>query len=181
MDTQREIKLLRDRIDEGEQVIAGDADFTEWKSKSRLVLAMLYGDDGSLVRQFDDVSYHLGMWTDRTPASAHREAQHAGIRRAGALLESAIFEREHLASAPAHDGDSVDVELWAHVSHLVDDEKWFQVASVTATLVEDKVREWSGFGPEHYGKDLMVRAFRADGSGPLSCGQTPRPCLVDGG
>lgn len=170
MDTQREIELLRDRIDEGERVIADNATFAEWNAKTRLTLVRIFGGDHNLVEQFDGLSFSLSMWTDRTPRHAWRQARDTDIKTAVSMLEAAIFEREHLAVEP-DDSDNVDPELWYHVGHLVEKREWSQLASASATFVESKVREWSGLSEDDVGKNLMVKVFKGDG-GKFPCGRT---------
>lgn len=170
MRAERAVELLKSCIDDAQAVLSGEGDFKRWRTTTRVTLERIYGSDHTLVDEFDELRYTLSMATSSTPDSAYRKARDSGIRGGISILETAIYERESLAAAPTQD-DAFDAELWDQVGHLIEAEQWAQVASVTSTFLESKIREWAGLGPDDYGKHLMVRVFKPD-SGKFPCGST---------
>lgn len=147
-------------------VKSGDAELTAWKGKVRGLLVAALGAGDHLVERFDKVSYSLGFWTERTPASAYDEARLRGVRDACAVVDAAIYQLNlQLAdSDEPTDARAYDPELWEHVKNLVEDQDWFKVASQTAIFVESHIRTWAGDprgekGESLVGKALYVKAF----------------------
>lgn len=58
------------------------------------------------------------------------------------------------------------------MKHLVEQEKWGQVASQTAIFIEATIREMADLPATTYGKDLMVAVLRP-GTGVFPLGQMP--------
>jgi hypothetical protein len=162
MDTDRAVALLRERLAELEPLEEPDAQFEKWRYKTERTLRRTLGDDHKLVEKFENITWFMSM----IPGITGKDA-------AAGILEAAIYENEEL-SEPADfaSSASVDPELWAEVHHLVEQEKWGQVASQTSIFVESKIREWAGLPETKYGKDLMVATLKpAAGRFPL--GSTP--------
>ena len=147
------------------QVMNGGEHLTAWKGKVRGVLVAVLSKDDHLVDRFDNVSYSLGMWTTRTPASHFDQARHGGIRNACGIIDAALYQlRLRMEDDEPVDLRSFDPELWEHVRQLVEDGDWGKVASQTAIFVEDRIRTWAGEpsgrqGEALVGKGLMAHVF----------------------
>jgi hypothetical protein len=171
MDKTRAVQLLRDRLEELEQLSALNRDFAEWHQRADLTLRRVFNDDHKLVQDLAQIRWSPTMAWGSTQLP--RQAFMSGNARAVALLKGAIYEIEEL-SEPVDfaSSASIDPELWAEVGHLVEQEKWAQVASQTAIFVESKIREWAGLPDSKFGKDLMVAVLKP-GAGLFTLGRTP--------
>jgi hypothetical protein len=158
------LEALKEEADSPE-VMGGGEHWTAWKAKVRGVIAAALGKDDHLVERFDKVRYSLGMWTDRTPASAFTQARHSGIRNACGIIDAALYQlRLQVEDDEPVDLRSFDPELWEHVKQLVENQDWGKVASQTAIFVEDRIRTWAGEpttkqGDGLIGKGLMAHVF----------------------
>lgn len=148
-----------------QRVMNGSEHLTAWKGKVRGVLVAALGKDDHLVDRFDNVSYSLGMRTNRTPQHAFDRARHGGIRNACGIIDAALYQlRLQMEDDEPVDLRSFDPELWEHVRQLVEDSDWGKVASQTAIFVEDRIRTWAGEpsgkqGESFVGKGLMAHVF----------------------
>jgi hypothetical protein len=129
---------------EGQPVMSGGGHFTAWKAKIRGVLVSVLGNDDHLIERFDKVRYSLGMFTERTPASAFDDARRRGIYDACGIIDAAIYQLQLLTGDDEPvDERAFDPELWEFVKNLVEDEDWGKVASETAIFIENHVRTWA--------------------------------------
>jgi hypothetical protein len=167
MNPDRAVELLRARIEDGKAVLGGSSNFERWRTTTKVTLERIYGHDHTIVSEFEGLRYTPAVVTSGTNFGKYRDA---GIARAISIVEAAIYEREQLGSAEAN-AEAFDAELWEHVSHLVEAEQWGQVASVTSTFLESKLREWAGLSVDDYGKNLMIKVFKPD-AGKFPCGNT---------
>jgi hypothetical protein len=162
MDTGRAVALLKERLEELRQLQKVGPEFEAWRRKAERTLRRAMGDDHELVKNFESITWKTSLLDSIT-----------GGDEGFGVLEAAIYEKEQLAE-PVDFGSSasVDPELWTEVRHLVEQEKWGQVASQTAIFVESKVRQWAGLHESKYGKDLMVAVLKP-GAGVFPLGKTP--------
>jgi hypothetical protein len=160
MDTDRAVVLLRQRLAELEQLQEPDAQFEAWRRKAEQTLRRAFGDDHELVRAFESIVWKMSLIDSIV-------GKDEGI----GVLEAAIYEKEELAE-PADFASSaaVDPELWTEVFHLVEQQKWPQVASQTAIFVESRMRQWAGRPATEVGERLMTTVLSETGVFPL--GQT---------
>ncbi len=164
MDAKRAATLLTQLRGELSQLQGTDAQFEAWRRKSEMALRRLLGDDHKLVQDFENIIWYSGMINDATIM---------GEEVAAGILDGAIYEFEVLSEPTDFASSaSVDPELWAEVRHLVEQEKWAQVASQTAIFVESKARQWAGLPDSKFGKDLMVAVLKP-GVGLFPLGRTP--------
>lgn len=153
---------------DGVSVKSGGGQFTAWKGKVRGVLVTVLGKDDHLIERFDKVRYSLGMFTERTPASAFNDARLGGIQDACGIIDAAIYQLALLTGDDEPvDERAFDPELWEFVKNLVEDEDWGKVASETAIFIENHVRTWAGDpknnnGESHTGKSLYLAVFADD-------------------
>jgi hypothetical protein len=148
-----------------------------WKAKAEAVMGAALGSDSATLTKFRDLRYNVGIWTD-APGERERDARFfAGrVEEAAALLEAAIYEIELTGAEAGLEGVNYDVGLWQHVRHLVEEERWEQVASQCAIYVEDKVRRWAGRPTDAKGQTLVGQALFAQAlgdDGPLRLGAQP--------
>jgi len=166
MDTTRAVALLKDRLAELDQLQRTDAEFHDWKQRTDLTLRRIFGDDHKLLTDLQKNRWAPGY----SPASpeAVRRSFSGGRARAAAVLKGALYQLEELTE-PANfaASASIDPDLWEHVQHLVEDEKWAQVASQTAIFVESKIREWAGRPANEVGEKLMTAVLSETGEFPL--------------
>lgn len=143
--------------------------FSSWQGRVNSVFTRALGADHHLTRALNDVSYSLGVFTDRTPGSAFDQAFVSGLNRACGIIEAAIFDLElGGTSDDAVDESAFDPDLWEHIKVHVQNEDWQTVASQTAIFVEDRVRKWCGnpTGKDDrslVGKGLYAAVFADDG------------------
>lgn len=162
MDTDRAVALLKERLAELEQLQKIGPEFEAWRRKAERTLRRTMGDDHQLVQAFESIVWTLSLLDSI-----------AGKNEGFGVLEAAVYEKENLAEpVDLASSASVDPDLWAEVHHLVEQEKWGQVASQTAIFVESKVRQWAGLPESKHGKDLMVAVLKP-GMGAFPLGKTP--------
>ncbi len=163
MDATRTAALLRQRLEEFLGLTATNAEFEAWRRKTHLTLRRALGDKHQLVEDFENIVWYSGLVGDNSVL---------GRDSTVGVLEAAIYELEELTEPADFASDaSIDPELWAEVQHLVEQEKWAQVASQTEIFVESKIREWTGLSDSEYGKDLMVAVLKP-GAGLFPLGRT---------
>jgi hypothetical protein len=164
MDATRTAALLRQRLEEFLGLTATNAEFEAWRRKTNLTLRRALGDKHQLVEDFENIVWYSGLRIDSSVV---------GRDSTVGVLEAAIYELEELTEPADFASDaSIDPELWAEVGHLVEQEKWAQVASQTAIFVESKIRQWAGLPDSKFGKDLMVAVLKP-GAGLFPLGRTP--------
>lgn len=83
--------LIR-RIPGLEQTKSFSEDFKKWQHDVRAVLKYAFPNDREYVKDFDEISYSLPMFTTNTPDSAFEEAFRSGLRSARAMLQSRVDE-----------------------------------------------------------------------------------------
>jgi hypothetical protein len=66
--------------------------FSKWQRGTRVALLNIFSGNESPAKEFDDISYHLPIFTDSTPESSHDSAYLSGLEQAEAFLESCINE-----------------------------------------------------------------------------------------
>jgi len=59
-----------------------------WHRKTKIALEHIFGADSRQLKDFDDVSYSLPMWTTSTPDHVFEEAKLDGLRSAERVLQS---------------------------------------------------------------------------------------------
>ena len=146
-----------------DQVKAGGEALTAWKAKTAGVLQSALGSDDAIVGQFRSMKlrYSGPQWSGMDPGIIVR-GRHAAIRNACGLIDAAIHQLQ-LASDDDDilDASAVDLELWEHVSGLIEAEDWGKVASQTAIFVESSIREWAGDPKGRDGEGLVGKALFA--------------------
>lgn len=138
-----------------------------WKAKVAAVLENSLGPQASVLEQFVELRYSVGIWTG-APGEDERDAEffRGRVADAVALIDAAIYELGLSTGVAAVEGGSYDAGLWDHVKHSVDEERWEQVASAAVIYVEDKVRRWSGAPTDKQGKKLVGQALFGTAFGP---------------
>ena len=68
--------------------------FSKWQRNTRVALLNIFPENKEAAKDFDDIQYHLPIFTDATPESVHDSAYIRGIEQAEAFLESCICEIE---------------------------------------------------------------------------------------
>lgn len=145
-----------------------------WRSSVLAVMQHSLPPQSGTASQFSAVRYNVGVWFGGAgEAEADRRYFAGQVSHAVGFIDAAIYELGLLAEEQSPEASAFDHELWAHVRHSVEEERWEQVASQAAIFVEDKIRRWTNrptdaSGRALVGKDLMGRAF-SDG-GPLALG-----------
>ena len=89
------ISKLQHQIDELRKVKATakyGPTFTKWHRDTRVALLKIFSGDEGPSKEFDEISYHLPIFTDSTSESAHDSAYLSGLEQAEAFLESCIRE-----------------------------------------------------------------------------------------
>jgi hypothetical protein len=170
-----ELKELMRMAKEDESVRCTGPDHDTWKAKVDTVMVRSIGTESSTLAKFRDLRYHVGVWTG-APGEAAEDARYFAeqVDRAAGLIDAAIYELQLMSGEAAVEGASFDVELWQHVRHSIEEERWEQVASQAAIFVEDKVRRWAGRptgsdGKLLFGQPLFAHAL-AEGA-VLALGQ----------
>lgn len=163
MDNEKSARLIRELMDEAAAVrqSTGGARFESWRNKVDAVLCQALGEDSARTDAFRRLTFDLPV---KAPHEMFGGAELASFRRdvlaAEGILEASLFEIEELAMATElSSSGACDSELWAHVVHSIDAEKWDQVASQAAIFTEDRVREWAGLPAGTVGKDLWVKVL----------------------
>jgi hypothetical protein len=164
-----ELKALKQQAADNSQIQASTPAHREWKTKVIAVLERSLGKDSSTVQQFTNMSYSVGVWTG-SPGEAQRDAQYfrRRVEDAIALIDAAMYELELSVGAPAVEGGSYNADLWDHVKHSVEEQRWEQVASAAVIYLEDKVRRWAGTPTDKQGKKLVGQALFATALSPES-------------
>lgn len=168
-----ELTVLKAQAETADVRCSG-AEHNRWRSSVLAVLQKSLPRESSTTAQFSAVRYHVSM-SVFAPGASDRSAQYFAARVGDAVgyIDAAIYELGLLVADRQVDATSYDTELWNHVKHSVDEERWDQVPSSAAIFVEDKIRRWSGrptdsSGKVLVGKELFGRASAADG--PLALG-----------
>jgi len=171
MEPTRAVTLLQERLAELAHLEEPDDEFEAWRRKTEQTLRKALSDDHKLVKDFEGIRWYLAPLPGIT-----------GRNEAIGVLEGAVYELEELSEPPEPSRSlgpvnspfvgSFNSELWGHVKHLVEQEKWGQVASQTAIFVEDTIRNWAKLPATTYGKELMVAVLKPD-SGVFPLGETP--------
>jgi hypothetical protein len=89
------ISKLQRQIDEIRKVKATarfGPTFSKWQRDTRVALLRIFSGDKGPAKEFDDISYHLPIFSDSTPESSHDRAYLSGLEQAEAFLESCIRE-----------------------------------------------------------------------------------------
>jgi len=155
MDNDRAVALLKERLAELKELQSTGPEFETWMRKAERTLRLTMGDDHELVKVFEDI-----QWYSLVPES-HTIM---GTDTAIGVLEAAIYEKEELAEpVDFASSASLDPELWAEVRHLVEQERWAQLASHTAIFVESKMRQWAGRPATDVGERLMTAVVGENG------------------
>jgi len=170
----QELTALREAVREP-AVRRSTPEHKAWKAKVDAVISRALGETSAVLKQFRDMSYHVGIWTG-SPGEDERDARYfAGrVDDAAGLIDAAIYELGLLEGDELIEEGSYDTGLWQHVRHSVEEERWEQVASQAVIYVEDKVRRWSGMPKDRDGKNLVGQALFAQAfaeGGPLALGQ----------
>lgn len=168
-----ELRSLRAQVD-NEAIRRSTPEHKAWKASVAAVLRRSLGDNSDTVSKFSSVSYHIGIWSG-APGEAERDAKFFAKRvdDAAALIDAAIYELGLLSTVDSSEQGSCDPDLWAHVRHSVEEERWDQVASSAATFVEDKIRRWSNDSRDAKGGKLVgttLFAHALSDAGPLALG-----------
>ena len=66
--------------------------FSKWQRNTRVALLNIFPENEKPAKEFDDISYHLPIFSDATPESVHDSAYLRGLEQAEAFLESCICE-----------------------------------------------------------------------------------------
>ncbi len=91
------ISILQRQISEIKKVKATanfSPTFSKGKRDTRVALSKVFSGDKKPAEEFDNISYHLGCFSDMTPESEYSEAYRDGLEQAEAFLESCIRELE---------------------------------------------------------------------------------------
>jgi len=115
-----------------------------WKASVSIVMQQALDTSSDIQFKFGSVVYRPRyMSTAADAAASNAKFFSDRVQDAVVFIDAAIYAL-NLMSEEDIDSDNYDKELWSHVQHSVDDERWDQVASAAATFVEDKVRRWAG-------------------------------------
>ena len=168
-----QLQALRDEAHEQPVQVPGPA-HTAWKAKTDALMERSLGSGSATLTSFRDLNYTIGVWTG-SPGEDLRDAQYFAAKtlEAAALIDAAIFELELTVDSEATDSAVFDPELWQHVRHSVEEERWEQVASAATIFLEDRVRRWTANPTDSQGKKLHSSALFANafkGDGPLALG-----------
>ncbi len=94
------------------------------------------------------------------------ESTQRAKEQARAILDDVRWEldRQEAASpSPGHiqlDGETIDPELWAHVSTLVETHDWEKIPREAASFVEHRLRIWGDISPTVKGRvDVFKQAL----------------------
>jgi len=147
-----------------------------WKASVITVMSRSLGNESEILFKFRSMRYLPSSYY-LTPEGEAGAAKYFSdrVRDAVALIEAAIFEL-NLGSEENVDSTNYDDELWQHIQHSVEEERWEQVASAAVIFVEHKVRRWAGGSlsdknEKLVGKALFAKAFGE--GGPLALGSQP--------
>lgn len=178
MATDRLIAALRDLKQQGLEdalVQASTPQHATWKAKVDSTIGHALGEDSSILKEFRDVSYYIGVYSG-APGEAEEDARYfrAAVQEATGLIDAAIYALDLQSDTRAAQPSAYDAELWGHVKHSVEEQRWEQVASAAVIFTEDKVRRWAGrhvavSGKSLFGQALFGKALGADG--PLALGK----------
>jgi hypothetical protein len=144
-----------------------------WKTSVSTVLNQTLGQTSEIGFRFRSVRYRHGV-ESTAPDARSRNARVFSdrVQMAVALIHAAIYELG-LTSENDLNSNNYDPDLWNHVQHSINEERWEQVASAAATFVEDKVRRWGGTPLNESGGVLVGQALFATvlaEDGPLALG-----------
>lgn len=67
-------------------------DFKQWKSEAAAALKHTFPKEPGYLKDWNNISYSLGMWSNYTPDSAFEEAFQDGLRSARAFLNARLEE-----------------------------------------------------------------------------------------
>lgn len=119
-------------------------DHERWKASVSAVMQLALGRTADVLFKFQSVAYRPRFaFTGSDARERTARFFYQSVHEAAAFVDAAIFELG-LMSEEEIDSSNYDEELWEHVKHSIDEERWEQVASAAATFVEDKVRRWAG-------------------------------------
>lgn len=67
-------------------------DFSQWRENARMAIRAAVGESDPVMKRFDDISYSLSAFSERTPQSRFVEAQQSGVRSGIAILHAVRTE-----------------------------------------------------------------------------------------
>lgn len=176
MKTDRAITELRALITEAQnpEIQVDSPEHKRWKQKTLAVLHQSLGKGNTSVHRFENLHFRIGIHGNGSAQEKAEDARYfaSKLKDAVAILEAAVYELE-LSVDDETDSGAWDVELWQHVRHNVEEERWDQVASAAVIFLEDKIRRWAEDpvgkdGKKLFGDVLFVKALGQ--GGPLALG-----------
>jgi len=92
VDFIKKLKILTNQIDDLKTKPKGNPEFSVWHNAVMRTLKEIFGEDDDRVKQFDDVSFSLHMFSSVTPESAFQEAYLGGLDQSQLLLQDFLSE-----------------------------------------------------------------------------------------
>jgi predicted nucleotide-binding protein len=88
----KELRALKQEAESADVQIAGPAN-DQWKAKVRAVIEQAIGRNASVLRDFEEVRYHIGVWTGAAGEVEEDQRYFAQqVKSAVAYIDAAIYE-----------------------------------------------------------------------------------------
>jgi hypothetical protein len=97
MNKQQSIALLQRQRDATKTLHMSSSsgpEFKKWQRDTEIIIGRIFGEQARNLKDFQDIHYSLGIFTDSTPDSAFHAAYVRGLTHASAILDSMISELE---------------------------------------------------------------------------------------
>lgn len=172
MEDAQKLELLRSQLDAADAAASDGSIFTAWRERTSSVMRLTMGEDHTLTSRFEVINYTpmvLALGGDNSRAID--ATRRAGVSRAKALLEAAMFEVQASDRGEEDLAEAFDVELWSKIDHLVTGERWDQVVSQSVIFFEHWVRTRAELPNSLIGVELMTAAFKAGAPLALANGE----------
>jgi hypothetical protein len=95
MDKQKAIARIENQISQIDEIASMprfSPEFKKWKRDTEVAIERIFGEETRHVKDFADIRYNLGMFTNLTPDSAFDERFREGLQNARQILYSFIEE-----------------------------------------------------------------------------------------
>lgn len=133
MELARKLELIDKQIADANEGFPDD--FTSWQNRTEAVLRTIFGENSTVHRKFNDVSYFPSFYVDGMDTSGY---QPAGVVEAIAIMESGKLELEisEESSAPAASvGPEPEPATRVFIVHGQDEAKKYELESYLLKLV----------------------------------------------
>jgi predicted nucleotide-binding protein len=166
----QKLNALVSRIPQLEEKKAFSEEFKKWEHDVRTILKHVFPNEREYVKEFNEISYSLSVWTGTTPNHVFHEAFRSGLGSARAMLLSRVDEIEqfwtpeptHLEIAAAGPRNP-DLVFVIHGRQLLGDFHSFLRSMGLKPLEWSKARSLTG-KPNPYTWEIVDTALKEAGA-----------------